>query len=434
MKTEREQRLAKLFARTHAGIKPGLELMRELLEALGNPHTKFLSVHVAGTNGKGSTCAMIESGLRARGVTSGLYTSPHLFRVNERIRINGEELANEAFFEVLDQVQAVEDSLSRYPTFFETLTAMSFLAFAEAGVQVAVLETGMGGRLDCTNVVEPLLSVITRVDFDHMGFLGNTLEQIAGEKAGIIKSGRPLVIGSQQQGVDPVLTERAEELGCLWRRAEERVTISGRKQGVEGQRITLSGDRAEYGRIRFPLLGKFQLENLCTAVSALEWVEDLLGLEADVKRMKQGLEQVQWTGRCQVLSVDPPLLLDVAHNPGGAEALRNSLQELFGKRAQGVLFWAGLADKNPAGFLKTLRPMISSCVCMELMSDRTLTSESLRSLAEKEGLSCQILTVNEAKQQAYSLIREADFGCVAGSVYLAGEWGGKGTVDMGERL
>ncbi|MDF3129098.1 bifunctional folylpolyglutamate synthase/dihydrofolate synthase [Kiritimatiellaeota bacterium B1221] len=434
MNFERDQRLAALFSRTHAGIKPGLDFMWELVEALGHPQKQFLSVHVAGTNGKGSTCALLESAVQALGLTSGLFTSPHLVRVNERIRINGMEVSDEVFYDLLNQVQSVEDGLSRHPTFFETLTAMSFLAFARAGVQVAVLETGMGGRLDCTNVVEPLLSVITRIDLDHTGFLGETLAEIAGEKAGIIKSGRPVVIGAQPVEAEEVLLKMAEKMQSPVRPSGDAVSLSGRKQTLQGQFVTVSGSNADYGGICCPLLGKFQLENLCTAVAAMELLQELLGVEPEANWVKTAVENVDWRGRGQVLSVSPPLILDVAHNPGGAKALRELLQELFGKKAKGVLFFAGLADKDLQGFLETLRPHILSCVCLNLHSERAVSAEQLQKLAGKQGLEAIILPLDEARAQAGALVGDADFGCVAGSVYLGGEWLSAGTPDLGERL
>ena len=432
MNSERDQRLRALFARTHAGIKPGLDLILELLEALGNPHQAFLSVHVAGTNGKGSTCALLESGVRRLGLKSGLFTSPHLVRVNERIRIEGTAVSDDLFYSWLDEVQAVERSLSRLPTFFETLTAMAFLGFKQSGVQIAVIETGMGGRLDCTNVFNPLMSVITRIDMDHMAYLGDTLAKIAGEKAGIIKPGRPVVIGAQAPEAEAVLRQKAVDCGSPMRMATEAVSLSGRKQDLKGQRLTLSGTHADYGRVKFPLLGDFQLENLCTALTALEWLPELLGLSPEEAWIKSAVENVQWAARGQVLSETPPLLLDVAHNPGGALALRCLLQDLFGKKARGVLFWAGLADKDPAGFIRVMKPLISSCICMTLPSPRAMSAEDLEALAKREGVEARVLGLSDARAQAIDLIGEADFGCVAGSVYLAWEWLGTQAPDPGE--
>lgn len=432
MTLEREQRLKKLFDRTHAGIKPGLSLMEELLEVLENPHRDFLSVHVAGTNGKGSTCALLESAVRCLGLKSGLFTSPHLIRVNERIQIDGLPMEDDLLDACLREIQNVEKSLSRLPTFFETLTAAAFLGFKASGVQVAVLETGLGGRLDSTNVVEPLLSVITRVDFDHQSFLGDTLAEIAGEKAGIIKPGRPVVLGSQQEEAERVLIEKAQSTGSVLVKANEMISISGRKQDIYGQSLNLSGNSADYGKVKFPLLGKFQLENLCTAVAAMEVMEEQLGVEADPARLKKSVENVKWPGRGQMLSTSPPILLDVAHNIGGAHALKDLLEELFGRKAKGTLFWAGLADKDPRGFIETLSPMFSHCICMELQSPRAMSAKKLAKLACREGLPTEVMTLGDAKIQAMRLVKSCDFGCVAGSVYLAGEWLGIGTSDPSE--
>ncbi|MEX2607574.1 MAG: folylpolyglutamate synthase/dihydrofolate synthase family protein [Kiritimatiellia bacterium] len=434
MNPDRDQQLASLFVRTHAGIKLDLAFMRELLEAVENPQQRFLSIHVAGTNGKGSTCAMLEAGVRAHGLKSGLFSSPHLVRVNERIQVMGIPLSDKDFYGVLDQVQRIEGSLSRLPTFFETLTAMAFLAFAQAGVQVAVLETGLGGRLDCTNVVEPLLSVITRVDMDHQHFLGDTLSKIASEKAGIIKPGRPVIVGAQEAEADKVLCERAQACGSRLIRAEEAIGVSGRRQDLTGQRFTLASPSREYGRIRFPLLGRFQLENVCTAVAALELFEELLSLPGEGEGIRTAVQEVNWPGRGQVLSTNPPILLDVAHNPGGAKALNDLLLELFGRKARGVLVWGGLADKDLKGFIRLVRPRFSRCVCVALNSPRAASVDRLLDIAEGEGLKAEAGTLSGLRSTGSDWVGDADFGCVAGSVYLAGEWLSDGQPDVGEVL
>jgi dihydrofolate synthase/folylpolyglutamate synthase len=427
-------RLESLFARTKSGIKPGLEVMRSLNEVLDHPERSFLCVHVAGTNGKGSVCAMVASVLQEIGLRVGLFTSPHLIRVNERIRIQGNPVTDEVLERALDAVEAVEEDLARLPTFFETLTALAFLSFREAGVQIAVLETGLGGRLDSTNVVEPLVSGITRIDMDHQAFLGDTLEKIAGEKAGIIKPGRPVVIGAQQDAAHAVITARAREMEAGIRDAVEQVDLSGRRIDLHGQRFDLSTPEMDYGRIRIPLLGSCQVENLATAVSLVEAVCAELQLEVDPERVKAGLAATHWPARGQVLSEHPPILLDVAHNPGGARALRQALREVMGKKAKGVWVWTSLADKDPATFLSILKPMMSQVLCVELHSPRALPGDQLRQLAEDQGIPARVCSLNEAKALLPELAAEADFGCVAGSVYLAGEWLSDGPQDPGERI
>lgn len=427
----REERLSKLFARTHAGIKPGLEFPGELLEALDNPHFRFLSVHVAGTNGKGSVCAMTEAMLRGMGLKTGLYTSPHLVRVNERVRVLGEDLDDDTLHALLDRIEAVEPTLSRPPTFFETLTALAFLAFARAGVQIAVIETGMGGRLDATNVVTPLVSVITKVDMDHTAWLGKTLEAIAGEKAGILKRGRPAVFAPQSPGAERVLRERAVELGCptLW--SAEHASLSGRKQDLDGQRVRVSTPEAEYGQVRLPLLGKFQLDALATALATVETVCRELDLEIDPDRLRASLATIHWPARCEVLRRSPPLILDVAHNPGGASALSETLGELFGKSTRGVFLVSHMRDKDASGFFKRLGPRVSTCFCTAVRGDRATPPEELAEVARREGLNAFPLPLDSARHRFLEESEAAPFGCVAGSVYLAGAWGGAST-DPGE--
>lgn len=427
------ERLESLFDRTKSGIKPGLDLMRELAEALDHPQRSFLCVHVAGTNGKGSVCAMVASVLQAMGLKVGLFTSPHLVRVNERIRIQGDPVSDELLTRCLDQVEAVEGNLDRLPTFFETLTALAFLAFREAGVQVAVLETGLGGRLDSTNIVEPLVSGITRIDMDHQAFLGDTLEKIAGEKAGIIKPDRPLVIGPQPAAAREVLLEKARELNAPVREAAEQVELSGRKVGLEGQQMRLSTPNQEYGRVRIPLSGTFQVENLATAVCLVETVCAELHLDPDPACMKDGLAATSWSARGQVLSKNPPILLDVAHNPGGAQALLESIQEIFGRDARGVWVWTSLAEKEPDLFLKRLSPAMAELLCVELSTPRALSADRLLAAAAEAGIPARVCSLAEAKQLLPGKAAEADFGCVAGSVYLAGEWLAAESPDPGER-
>ena len=418
----RSERLAALFGRTHAGIKPGLDLIEELLAALDHPETRFLSVHVAGTNGKGSTCAILERTLREMGLQTGLFTSPHLIRVNERIRIGGRELDDDTFYELLDRIAAVEESLTRLPTFFEILTAAAFLAFAEAGVQIAVLETGMGGRLDATNVVTPLVSVITRIDFDHMEFLGDTLPKIAAEKAGIIKPGRPLVIAPQADEALAVLLETAAARSAPVTMAAEQVSLSARRVRLDGQTLQAETADNRYGKLLLPLHGRFQLDSFAAALCALEILCAQLQSELDPAILRTALADVSWPARCQILSQTPPVVLDVAHNPSGARALTETLRELFGKKARGRFIIAHMRDKDAKGFLQTLAPLAEEVLCVPLSTSRALPPEDLAKHARSLKLNARSVTLEEAKNLAQSPAAPADFTCIAGSVYLAGAW------------
>jgi len=432
MTATRDERLQELFTRTKMGMTPGLELVRELLAALGDPQERFLSVHVAGTNGKGSTCALLEQGLRTLGLKTGLFTSPHLVRVNERIRLNGLPVEEEDLDRWLGQVQEVEPTLSRLPTFFETLTAVAFLAFAHSGVQVAVLETGMGGRLDSTNVVTPLVSVITRVDMDHQQYLGTTLTAIAGEKAGILKPGRPAVIGAQALEAESVLRTRAEALECPLCLAPLTVTISGRKQTLEGQQFHLSTDALEVGRVRTRLMGAYQMENIATAVAALEVAADQLSLPLDADTVKTTLAETCWAARGEVVSIDPPVIVDVAHNPGGAKALSELLIDLFGRKAKGTFVLASMKDKDTDKVLQVLKPHIETVWCVSVESERSRSAEELVDLAAAVGLAAVPKTLEEARALIQSGQVKGGFACITGSVYLAGAWTETGPVHRGE--
>jgi dihydrofolate synthase/folylpolyglutamate synthase len=375
---------------------------------------------------------MVASMLQERGLKTGLFTSPHLVRVNERIRIQGEPISDELLLNCLDDVERAEKRLERLPTFFETLTALAFLAFKRSGVQIAVLETGLGGRLDSTNVVTPLVTGITRIDMDHQEFLGDTLEKIAFEKAGILKPGRPTVFGSQTPIALEVLRSRAEELECPVWDAPVRIGISGRKTDLNGQRFRLSTPEMDIGQVKLPLLGAYQLENVATAVSLVEAVHQELQLDVDPSLLKAGLQKTDWAGRGQILSTEPPILLDVAHNPGGAKALAQMIPEVFGKKAKGVWVWSSLSDKEPEEFLKILRPFISQILCVELDTPRAISGDRLVDVAQGLGLTATRYSLEDAKAELPTLASQADFGAVAGSVYLAGAWLSAGAADPGE--
>ena len=267
-------RLERLYARRTFGIKPGLDSIRALLRELGDPQESFRVLHVAGTDGKGSVCAMLDSVLRAAGLRTGLYTSPHLVRISERFRIGGAEIPDDAFFALLDEVEAAAARLvargAPEPTFFETTTALCALWFAREGVKLAVAEVGMGGRLDATNVFLPAVSVITRIGMDHMQYLGDTLEKIALEKAGIAKPGVPLVLGAMPDEARAAILARAREVGAPAVFAPETVEVSRLRGDLAGQTLAVSSGAADYGRVKMRLAASYQVENSATAVAAAE--------------------------------------------------------------------------------------------------------------------------------------------------------------------
>ena len=332
--------------------------MRALLAELGHPERRGRFIHVAGTNGKGSTCAMMASALRVAGFRTGLYTSPHLVDPRERIQIDGHRIAEDAWCRVFRQVRAAAETLlaqeriPAHPSYFETVTAMAFLAFAAAEVDITVLETGLGGRLDATNVVTPEVSVITPVDFDHEAFLGSGIPSIAAEKAGILQAGCPAVFSLQRPDAMNVLQHRALELDI-----PVHLSTNWRLQNVRidrhGSRFTLLADEAL--EIVCPLAGAHQVENARTAVTAL--------MVAGVPRtaIQQGIARTSWPGRLEWVSHDPPLILDGAHNPAGARALALYIQEFFPGEPVRLIFGA-MRDKAIGEVTETLFPLAAEVI------------------------------------------------------------------------
>lgn len=420
-----DAKLTYLYRRTGGStVKLGLDTTQALLRGLDAEPLKLPCVHVAGTNGKGSVSAMIESVLRAAGLRTGLYTSPHLIRFNERIRIRGESIPDPELIRLLtrveqaDQAQAAESD-GRPGTFFELTTAVAFKWFLEQQVQLAVLETGMGGRLDSTNVVTPLVSVLTEIGMEHAAFLGRTLEQVAAEKAGIIKPGRPVVVGRLKPVVLKVVEARAREAGAPLLRAHERVSVRRLSQDLDGQVLAIETAAGPWPPLRLPLLGDFQLENCALAVTALEWLRDELHLPLPPEVLGAGLEQTRWPGRCQVALRDPVFLVDVAHNPDAAAALAAFLKKFRGDRPV-ALICGLLADKDAAGFFRLLRPVVDACVLVPLDSERNMPMDRLLAAAKAARLPAAEGAMPAAVKNAKQWARKNNGIVVAaGSLYLA---------------
>ena len=393
--------------------KLGLERIRTVLDALGRPQDRCRIVHVAGTNGKGSTCAMIESGLRAAGERTGLFTSPHLIEPTERIQISGRPVTAEAFTRAFDRVhETVENLLAEgaidlHTTYFETVTAMAFVIFAGERVDRVVLEVGLGGRLDATNVVLPELCVITPVDFDHEMFLGRSIEAIAGEKAGILKPGVPAVIARQREGATQVIAARASELGVptVWTRG---AAVSGLSLDARGSSFRL-GDLA----IRCPLAGEHQVENAVTAALALE------RLSIERHAIEQGIAQAEWPGRLERVSERPEIVLDGAHNPAGARALAAYIGRFYQGRKVRLIFGA-MRDKAVAEIGGILFPLAQEVIATAPRQARALAAETLAAVADHPRL-----RVARDIEEALAMARE-DAGAndaifVTGSLFLVAE-------------
>jgi dihydrofolate synthase/folylpolyglutamate synthase len=400
----------KLFKRTAAGIKPGLEAITALLEALGNPHQKIAVLHVAGTNGKGSVCAMLESVLRASGFKTGLYTSPHLVDFSERFRINGEYIPLDKLERYIETMEAADTTLECRPaTFFEISTAIAFQYFADEQVDIAIIETGMGGRWDATNVVIPLISAITHIDIDHTNFLGDTIEQIASEKAGIIKPGRPVVSAPQPEVVMVELEKMGEPIIC----SAEAVSIV--KIG-DSQKLKIETHARSLPPINLPLFGECQRENCAVAVAVLEVLADMLGFKPE---FKAGLESVEWGARFQMLQEEPSMVLDGAHNPSAARALVKTLKENYPKHKAGFIF-GFLDDKDSIEFLRIMKPLVAKAWTVAIDAPRGTTAEQAAAKAQAAGIKASPMNISEAWTVAsqWASTESNALVVITGSLYL----------------
>ena len=406
-----------LFARTAHGIKPGLEVSTALLDALGNPHRNLKVIHVAGTNGKGSVCAMIESVLRASGFKTGLYTSPHLFSFNERFKINGQNIPDSELEKLADDVEAAAQKLTtRPPTFFEISTAMAFEYFHRRRVDYAIIETGMGGRWDATNIVQPVISIITRIDLDHAEYLGADIEKVAWEKAGIIKTGAPVICGPMPVEAEAIIYKEAAERKSPILGSEEAAYIHVLESRRTDHLIDIEASGNEYAGIRLPLAGTFQIENCAIAVAALEDLSDIENIRLE---MKKGLEAVKWPGRFQLLCMKPPVIYDGAHNPAGARVLKESIDAIFPKFENGF-FFGFMKDKDVDGILKTFAPLVAKAWAYTLPGERAMSADEIAEAGKRAGIEMETagdpnVALNWVEAGKKRLV------CFTGSLYLPAE-------------
>ena len=395
--------------------KFGLERIRTVLAALGDPQDRCRFVRVAGTNGKGSTCAMIESGLRASGRRTGLFISPHLNEPTERICLHGQPTPTDRFTEAFNRVHATAEELLNagtidlHPTYFETVTAMAFLIFAESPTDAVVLEVGLGGRLDATNVVRPELCVITQIDFDHEAFLGISLEAIAGEKAGILKRGVPAVFSRQRPEVGPVLESRAAELAVPVSRTSDWA-VSDLELNACGSRFTLSGPQALH--VQCPLAGEHQVENAASAAVALT------NLDVPVRAIESGIARARWPGRLEQICRDPEIVIDGAHNPAGARALASYLDRFYARRRVRMIYGA-MRDKAVEEVCGILFPRAAQVIVTAPQQPRALYPEAVLQITGHPDLRTAP-GLREALE-LMSDIRPEDAIFITGSLYLVGE-------------
>ncbi len=410
-----------LYGLQKHGMKFGLDNIKRLMSALGNPERSFRSVHVAGTNGKGSTSAIIESVLRTSGMRTGIFSSPHLVSFTERIKIDGEEIGEKDVIELAAEVRSVADRLEAFhPTFFEVVTAMAFLQFRKMNTEWAVIEVGMGGRLDATNVIIPEASVITTVSLDHCEFLGHTEEEIANEKAGIIKDHVPVITAEQTPKVMDVIARKAAGKQSPLFRYNSEFSAHIVSEDPEKIIFDYSGG-GKYTRLNPGLQGEHQMANAAVAVKTVEVIMDQY--PATVFDIRTGVGNARLPGRIEMIRDDPPVLIDGAHNPSAVNALSVYLKRILSSKYGRIILVAGIMkDKDIDGILRPLLPLASEIIFTSPAYGRAAPPELLAARAGSLGyFSRQARKMSEALNLAENLFMPGDLIVVTGSFYTTGE-------------
>ena len=413
-----QQSLDYLYGLEKFGMIFGLTQVERILKAIGNPHREVHSIHIGGTNGKGSTAAMMASILQREGYQVGLYTSPHLTRFTERIKVNGKEIEKEDVAALAGWMrERIEEADITSPfTFFDFTTAMALYYFKQKMVDLAVLEVGLGGRLDSTNVVDPLLSIITNISKDHEAYLGKSILKIAGEKAGIIKKGRPLITAATQPHILRLFSKICRERESLYFRVGKEFRYVSTEDGdfhYEGLHRKLWG-------LHLNLRGFHQIINATTALGALEVLEDL-GYPVSIDAMVEGLREVDWPGRSEVVASSPKVVLDGAHNPAGALVLRESLEKEF--QYQHLILLIGvMRDKDIESILRLLAPLADHIILTKPNNDRATPPALLKKALGRNGKRAEIIEdLKEAIERGLSITGQEDLLCITGSLYTVGE-------------
>ena len=406
------------------GIKFGLANIETLTSALGHPQKTFKSILVAGTNGKGSVTAMVDCALGKSGLRVGRYTSPHLVHLEERFAIDGAPVRTEVLSRMIEDVRTLIDklvatgSLEAPPTFFEVTTAIAFELFKRAGVQMAVLEVGLGGRLDSTNIAQPIAAAITSIDFDHEQYLGNTLAAIAAEKAGVIRRGIPVIVGPVPTEARDVLVSMCDLAGAEFIEADANVRL---KSKIEDGRtiLHLRTPTRDYGWVPLGLRGDHQVPNTLVAVRLLEELGRIVNVPAE--SIVAGIRDVKWAGRLQMVEVPDGrrVLLDAAHNPAGAWVLASYLKREFPEPLP-IVFGA-MRDKDVALMLKNLLPAASAMVMTEAATPRAHGAAELAQIARKIAPKAKIDVEPDPKSALERAWRRCPVACVAGSIFLVGD-------------
>jgi dihydrofolate synthase/folylpolyglutamate synthase len=436
--THYQRSLDYLFGLQRFGIKLGLANITALLRKLGDPHAGLRAVHIAGSNGKGSTAAFLTSILRQAGYRVGLYTSPHLIDFAERIQVNGVPISQERVVRLTDRVREgvvemekrgelwPDSSLSSLPgdfdpekatlTFFEFTTAMAFAYFKEERVDLAVLETGMGGRLDATNVIDPLLALISPISLEHQQYLGKTLLQVAGEKAGIIKPGRPLLTTARQPRIMALLQKKCREVQAPFYAHGRDFRGTQTETGF----MNFRGRSHRWKHLRLGLAGSHQVLNASLALAAAEMLMEM-GFPLKEDHLRKGLAETRWPGRLERVGDSPPVLLDGAHNPGATRILKRALEEKFPRRRL-ILVLGIMGDKEIPKMMSNLLPLADLLVLTRPHMERAASLELLRKHASPwKKPTVEIADVGVALEKAMGEAGKEDLVVVTGSLYTVGE-------------
>ncbi|MDD3394362.1 MAG: bifunctional folylpolyglutamate synthase/dihydrofolate synthase [Anaerotignum sp.] len=402
---------------------PGLERITELMEALGNPEKTLKVIHIAGTNGKGSAAALLSSMLQESGLRTATYTSPHLETYNERFLINGQEISDEAFAKIMTRTKEACTQLVAQgkdaPTLFEVITGAAFLYFAEENVDIAIIEVGLGGKYDATNIIEnPILSIIMSISMDHTDFLGNTIEQIAAEKAGIIKKSCPLVLYSQEELVYNIVKCRADTLEApLYCPSDAKINISS--QSLDGTVFDVKSTSFAYDGLFLPLLGQHQIQNCVTILEACEVLKGS-GFPLTEEQIRAGISKAFWAGRMEICKKSPMVVLDGAHNADGIRRLAENVNIYF-KNYSITLVLGVLGDKEYEKMAELILPLANQVVFTEPHSERKLDAETLANITHHKELPFYIEPMLEkAYQTALNITQESGMILCCGSLYMIG--------------
>ena len=419
-----------LYSIEKFGIRLGLENISLILNLLQNPHNQFKSIHIAGTNGKGSTAAMTASILQSAGYKTGLYTSPHLQDFRERIRINGFMIAEE---DVIDLTERINYELgtqnSMQLTFFEFTTAMAFMYFAREKVDFAVVEVGMGGRLDATNVLNPVVSIITEIDIEHTEHLGEDIKSIAKEKGGIIKEKGTVILSSRKPDVIEIIESICKDKNAKLYRIGRDFGMRNEECGIRSSKFEFHNPKSAIHNFEIPLLGKYQIINASIAIKASLIIKES-GFKIDESNIRDGLKKVQWNGRLEIVSKNPVIILDGAHNPAAAKALSEELKELKYRsqkpevRSQNklILVIGILKDKDYKGIISFLAPIADYIIITKPKTDRGRIAEDLKTESLKYKKDVEIIEdISEAISKAKSYTKSDDIICITGSFFTIGE-------------